>query len=109
MQIDGFWVVRFTAAQVSGSGVVVFTNGRLFGGETGFYYIGNYDTDGNIVKARVMVRHFDPAVPSGFGISGDYELDVSVVLRDAELVGTAVVPDHPQYSLGIRLTKKADL
>jgi hypothetical protein len=110
MALDGFWIVKFTAAQLYGSGVVVFSNGKIFGGETGFYYIGTYEADGRIVKARIMVRNFDPAMPSGFGIAGDYEMDVSATLQDDNNAnGTAVVTGHPQYSLGIRLTKKANL
>jgi hypothetical protein len=57
-----------------------------------------------------MVRNFDPAMPSGFGIRGDFEMDVSATLQDDNHAnGTAAVTGHPQYSLGIRLTKKADL
>lgn len=109
MSIEGLWILRFTTPQLSGSGVIVFANGKLFGGETGFYYIGNYEIDSNVVTARVGVRHFDPSVPSGFGITGDYEMDVSAMLHGDEMTGTAVVSGHPQYSLGIRLAKKANL
>lgn len=110
MTLDGFWIVKFTAAQVYGSGVVVFSNGKIFGGETGFYYLGTYEAEGRIVKARIIVRNFDCATPNGFGIAGDYEMDVSATLQDDRNAnGTAVVSGHPQYNLGIRLVKKADL
>jgi hypothetical protein len=109
MVIDGLWIIQFTGTQIRGSGVVVLINGKLFGGESGFYYVGNYEADGEIVKARVMVRNFDPAIPSGFGVPGDYEMDVSMMLRDDGMTGTAVVTGYPQYSLGIHLTKKAGL
>jgi hypothetical protein len=109
MPLDGLWIARFTAAELFGSGVVVFINGKIFGGETGFYYIGTYEMEGAILKARVMIRHFDRSVPSGFGIEGDYEMDVSARFEGEELKGTAVVVNRPQYSLGIRLTKRANL
>ena len=109
MALDGLWIAQFTGKEVSGSGVVVFSNGKLFGGETGFYYIGTYESDGKVVKARVMIRNFDPALPSGFGIPGDYEMDVSAVLQDDKITGTAMIAHQPQHSLGIRLTKKANL
>jgi hypothetical protein len=109
MAVDGFWIVEFIAAEIRGTGVVVFTNGKLFGGETGFYYIGTYEADGNLVKARVMIRKFDPTVQSGFGIFGDYEMDVSAVQQDDRMTGTAMITDRPEYSLGIQLTKKANL
>ncbi|MGD0215460.1 MAG: GrlR family regulatory protein [Terriglobales bacterium] len=109
MVVDGLWVIEFTGTQIRGSGVVVLINGKLFGGECGFYYVGNYAADGEIVKARVMVRNFDPTIPSGFGVPDDYEMDVSMMLQGDAMTGTAIVTDHPQYSLGIKLTKKAEL
>jgi hypothetical protein len=109
MALDGLWIVQFTGKDILGSGVVVFSNGKVFGGETGFYYIGTYEVDSKVVKARVMIRNFDPNIPSGFGIDGDYEMDVSAMLQDNQMTGTAMITDQPQHSLGIRLTKKANL
>lgn len=109
MPIEGFWVIKFTAAQIYGSGVALFSDGKVYGGETGFYYLGTYEADGNVVKARVLIRNFDPTIPSGFGIPSDYEMDVSAMLDGDTMSGTAVVTGHPQYSLGIRLTRKAAL
>lgn len=109
MALDGLWIVQFTGKEILGSGVAVFNNGKVLGGETGFYYIGNYESDGKVVKARVVIRNFDPAMPSGFGIVGDYEMDVSAMLQDNQMTGTAMITDKPQHSLGIRLTKKANL
>lgn len=110
MAIDGFWIVHFTGAEILGTGVAMFTNGKVFGGETGFYYIGTYRAEGNTVKARVMIRNFDPAIASGFGIAGDYEMDVSATLQDDNnMTGTAMITNQPKHNLGIRLTKKANL
>lgn len=109
MPIEGLWIVKFTAAQLSGSGVLVLSQGKVFGGETGFYYIGTYVADGNVVKARVMIRNFDPSVPSGFGIPGDYEMDVSATMQDSTMSGTAIISGQPQYSLGLKLIKTANL
>jgi T3SS negative regulator,GrlR len=110
MALDGLWIVQFTAKDIFGSGVVVFSGGKLFGGETGFYYVGSYESDGKVVQARVMVRNFDPSIPSGFGIPvSDYEMDVSATLQGYTMTGTAMIVNQPQYSLGIRLTKKANL
>ncbi|HSZ61461.1 MAG TPA: GrlR family regulatory protein [Terriglobales bacterium] len=109
MALDGLWIVQFTGKNILGSGVTVFNNGKVFGGETGFYYIGTYEIDGKVVKARVVIRNFDPAIASGFGIVGDYEMDVSAMLQDNQMTGTAMITNQPQHSLGIRLTKKANL
>ena len=61
MALDGLWIAQFTGKEVSGSGVVVFSNGKLFGGETGFYYIGTYESDGKSVKVGgVIIRKLRP-------------------------------------------------
>jgi hypothetical protein len=87
MPIEGFWIIKFTAAQIYGSGVAVFSDGKVYGGETGFYYLGTYEADGDVVKARVLIRNFDPTIPSGFGILGDYEMDVSAMLEGDTMTG----------------------
>src|SRR6478672_1922902 len=104
MAVDGFWTLRFEGPQVTGTGVVMMKSNKVYGGETGFYYIGNYEVDDDIFKARIAVHNFDPAIPSGFGIPGDYEMDVSGVLQNhATMTGTAIIAGLPQYNIGIRL------
>jgi hypothetical protein len=110
MVVEGFWTMRFEGPQVAGTGVVMMKANKLYGGESGFYYIGNYEVDGNIFKARIAVKNFDPKMPSGFGIKGDYEMDVSGVVKDdSNMTGTAMITGAPQYNIGIRLTKRANL
>ena len=110
MPVEGFWTVRVEGPQVAGTGVAMMKGRRVYGGETGFYYLGNYEVDGNVFKARIAVRNFDPAIPSGFGIQGNYEMDVSGVIRDDDTMsGTAMITGRPQYNVGIHLTKRADL
>ena len=62
-----------------------------------------------MVKARVMIRNFDPAIPSGFGFPAITKWDVSAMLQDNQMTGTAMIANQPQHSLGIRLTKKTNL
>lgn len=87
----------------------MFSDGTVYGGETGFYYLGTYEADGSVVKARVVIRKLDPTIQSGFGIAGDYEMDVSAIVEGDTMASTTVVTGYPQYSLGIQLTKRANL
>jgi hypothetical protein len=57
----------------------------------------------------ILIRNFDPAIPSGFGIQGDYEMDVSAKIKEDKLDGTAMIAGQPHHSLGILLSKKANL
>jgi hypothetical protein len=41
---DGLWTVEFgSMANRYGRGVLIFINGRLLGGDDGYYYSGNYE------------------------------------------------------------------
>jgi T3SS negative regulator,GrlR len=106
--VEGFWILRIERPEGSG-GVVLFMKGKLFGGDNGFAWTGTYQEFDKILKGTIAVHHFDRAVPSILGIDGDYELHFSGDVRGDTIIGTAIIAAQPQHSLGVRLTKMADL
>ena len=62
---EGFWIVQYEGMQGNGGGVAVFIKGKVFGGDTGYTYMGSYRVEGNSVKTNVMVRNFLPGVACG--------------------------------------------
>jgi hypothetical protein len=49
--IDGFWLVRAEGPQGNGGGgVATFINGKIFGGDSGFYYT-------EFIKKALSLRH----------------------------------------------------
>lgn len=107
--VDGFWIVRTIVSQGTGGAVVILTSGKLLGGDNGFYFMGTYYADQVSMKAHVTVHNFDPAVPSIFGITGEYELEVSATVQGDTMVGTAMLAGQPTKSIGLRLEKKSNL
>ena len=107
--IDGFWLVHAEGPGGTAGGVVVFASGKVFGGDSGFYYFGTYQERNGIVKARVAVHNFDPAIVNILSLARDYELNVSATMKDDAMNGTAVVPGVPNQSIALRLVKKANL
>jgi hypothetical protein len=67
--VDGFWTVHFEAAGNRGAGVVVLTNGKVFGGDSGFTYSGSYSVSGDTMTGEVNAQNFEPTVPSLLGVS----------------------------------------
>ena len=67
---EALYLVRFGDAAASGypnSGVLVMVGGRLFGGDSGFYYRGTFTHEDGVIAATVeMIRH-DPKWHSAFG------------------------------------------
>jgi len=53
MTIEALWAVNFsTQLGFSGSGVAVFETGRIFGGDSLYYYIGDYVLNGDTVRGK---------------------------------------------------------
>ena len=106
--IEGFWILRIDTPQVASGGVVVFLNGRIYGGDNGFTWVGSYAEDKSLIKGRVNVHNFDPSVPSVLGLFGDYDMHISGTVDGDTIKGTAMLANQPQHSLAIRLHKKAN-
>jgi hypothetical protein len=81
-----------------GSGVVVFRDGKIFGGDAYLFYTGTYTVKDNTFKGEVLVqRHtsspdsnplFGGPSPVGIGVSGSFT-DTHGVMNGTALVGKA--------------------
>ena len=70
--IEGLWSISFSAVDQPqddvGAGVVVFETLRVFGGDSIYFYTGNYSiTSENQIKANVSVNHYFGPPLSIFG------------------------------------------
>jgi hypothetical protein len=78
-----------------GSGVILFRNGQILGGDAYLFYTGSYSTNGNTFKGEVLVRRhtsspdvnplFGGPHPVGVGVTGTFTETA------AEMTGTALV------------------
>lgn len=63
--IEALWTVRFgqmgtPEASLEG-GVAVMESGRIFGGDSGYAYLGSYDLSGSTISGDLhIIRHGDP-------------------------------------------------
>ena len=81
-----------------GSGVVVFRDGKIVGGDAYLFYTGTYTVKDDTFKGEVLVqRHtssadanplFGGATPAGVGVSGTFT-DTQGVMNGTALVGKA--------------------
>jgi|SRR3954453_20940122 hypothetical protein len=78
-----------------GSGVILFRNGQILGGDAYLYYTGSYTTHGNALKGEVLVQRHTPSpdVNPLFGGPNPVGIGVTGTFHDnrAELTGTALV------------------
>ena len=107
--LDGLWILQIQRPEAISGGVVLFIGGKVFGGDNGFTWVGTYEVNDRLLKGRVNVHNFDPAIVSILGVPGDYDLHFSGNIKGDTITGTAMLANQPQKSLGIRLTKRANL
>lgn len=107
--VEGFWTVQTKGPEGTGGAVVMLIGGKIFGGDNGFCFMGTYYADKVSMKARVTVQNFDPAIPSIFGLTGNYDLEVSATIKGDSMTGTAMLAGQPTKSIGVRLEKRANL
>ena len=86
--IEGLWTVQFLTAndptmEMNG-GVVVIETGRILGGDSGYFYVGNLHASGNgHWAAELTITRHDPNILSVFG-----DLNVFTVSGAIEASGT---------------------
>ena len=107
--LDGLWILMIQPPPVASGGVVVFLNGKVFGRDSAFTWVGSYSSDLKLLKGRVHVHNFDPNVPSVLGVTGDYDMHFSGNIQGDTINGTAMIANQPQHSLAIRLEKRSNL
>jgi hypothetical protein len=81
-----------------GSGVILFRDGKILGGDAYLFYTGSYTVKGNTLKGEVLVqRHtespdarplFGGHVPVGVGFTGTFT-DTAAEMSGTALVGKA--------------------
>ena len=107
--IEGLWIVQYEGTQGEGAGVVVFTQGRVLGGDFGYTYEGNYVIKDNWIAASVRVANFLPNIASVLGFVGDFDLEMKAPINENVIQATMSLIGQPGTSIVARLTKKACL
>src|SRR4028119_1223261 len=69
--LEALWTLRFDAVGGEnfelGGGVLIIETGRLFGGDSGYAYVGSLDDTGSSVSGTVRIIRHDPTITSIFG------------------------------------------
>jgi hypothetical protein len=108
--VEGLWTVEFgSSVGIFGGGVAVFQNGKVMGGDGGYFYLGSYQETGNTVRATVNVAPFISGYESVFKTVGrPFSLDLVATLTDENhAIGQGQVLAMPQLKLGLKLTRRS--
>ena len=71
----GIYAVKFSAVSSSnfGEGLAVFKDGKVNGGDLGYFYRGSYEISDSRVTAKLKVKRWNPA----FGSFPEFDLDLT--------------------------------
>ena len=111
--MNGLWTVEFISTLGrGGSGVIVLNDGRLLGGDAGYYYVGQYtvEDDNNAIRGEVVVTRFEENHISVFGNRDEFSLQFRGDIRNDSLFeGAASLVDSPDQQMRMKCRKKEDL
>jgi hypothetical protein len=83
---------------------------HIFGGDSGYYYLGNYTVKDSQFEATVKIVKHNPTWEDAFGsTSPSFNIKVQATANNGIIEGFMERPDPPQARLPIRLTWKEDL
>jgi len=106
---DGLWTIEFiSVTNLYGAGVLVLKDGRLLGGDAGYYYSGEYKEDGDEIKGVATITRFEPNSISVFGNYSQLPLRFRGKLEQNYFHGEAWLRDDRSKSIRIKCTKKED-
>jgi len=111
--LEALYVVEFGDVAASGfrnGGVAVLETSRVFGGDSGYFYLGNYEVDRGVMNAKLKVVKHNPAWANAFGdAANEFEVRLSGAINNGVINGHMERVDRPGIKLPIRLTRKAPL
>ena len=109
--LEALWTVEFGSSMESyGAGVLVFETGRIFGGDSSYYYLGTFLVKNEIVEAEVEGTHYSGQAHSIFGFRHKFKLKLSGKPQVPLMELKAHFVDNPLVGeLSARLTWRAEL
>jgi hypothetical protein len=108
-KVEGFWTAEFgSSLGIFGGGVAVFQDGKVMGGDGGYFYSGTYQQTENTVRATLLITPFIQGYESAFKtINSPFTLQLVATLTDeAHAIAQGHVQGMPNLKLGLKLTKR---
>lgn len=113
-RLEALYVVQFGDVALGGryrpGGVVVFKSHRIFGGDSGYYYVGAYSADEKNISITAKIVKHDPTAEDAFGDrSASFDIEAKLTIGERVIEGHMERRDRPGLQLPVRLIWKEDL
>ena len=108
--LEALWSVEFVSNMQSfGAGVAVLETGRIFGGDSTYFYVGSYDLVNGMVHAEVTVTHYAGERNSIFGPHDKFSIVATGKPETNVFKMDGHVKENPSMKIAARLTRRAEL
>jgi hypothetical protein len=110
--IEGLYVVRFGSPVLWGAGVIVLETQRFFGGDSMYYYVGDYALNGTEItgSGKVVLHTAIPGVPTIFGDPAvEFEIRLKGTIGKTNISGWMSRADMPGATQGVVMTFRQKL
>jgi len=108
--LEALWSVEFSSnLGMKGAGVAVFETGRVLGGDSSYYYVGDAEVVNSILRAKLEVTHYSGPRNSVVGNYDRYHLEISGPVNRNQMILQGHVVEDPRIKMAFRLTRRAEL
>ena len=97
--MEGFWTVHFKGVEGLGAGVATIIGGQVFGGDTGFFYVGTYSQQGNNMTAYVHVKQHVPSMANVMRRS-EFDLELNGTVQGDTISVIGKIPGTSMHLAG---------
>jgi len=108
VSVDGLWTIEFSSSTGFGTGVVVFANGKILGGDAQYHYTGTYSEAGPRLMGEVVVRHYTGPLSNVFEQVQSVRLTVEGSTSRDLITAQGYDPTMPQRRVSLRLRRVTD-
>jgi T3SS negative regulator,GrlR len=108
--LEALWSIGFITGQGSvGAGVVIFETGRVFGGDSSFYWVGTYHVKDGTLTGEVDVHRHMEGLPFIFPEidGGRIRFTGQIASPTMRLTGSLV--NDPAHQIAVQFTRLAEL
>lgn len=107
--LEALWSIEFISDNGDfGAGIVVLESGRVYGGDSSYYYIGEYSLENKNISIKASANHYSGALNNVVGPVEKVTWTLNGVINKSntfDVHGFAETGDK----ILIRLTRRADL
>lgn len=112
--VEAMYQVKFGDIQAPNQyvngGVVVLETGRVFGGDSGYYYLGEFNINQDNITVKAIIEKHDPTWHSAFGDNSlKFGITVNAKIKAGVIEGYMIKDGASQQKLPIRLKRIASL